>query len=330
MNIFCCILIFTFSLLKSDIDGTVTPSVVNHKYQFLDGETAKGFVAFKAGFELPINGTIYLDLAPGTFISGEIIFNGGTIDFQEDLSFSTQAKWTGSGFFRTIVNNIIISDRLIVNDHYFFSASRTELIGIGRPAIRFSGGSFNFSLPRSPGAPNSIFAFRDVDLIYDGDVIITTTNYPESLVFDSCSTFLGGGDSLEFLNPEVGIRGKTSFSSRSNNEYIINKLLFIDAGAIFTIESLTRLTTGSFGMNFGRTEFILDNSTLNLTNSLTPSEPITIGNPGLPSLGKFTIRGQSILRSDDHNTIVFPRFLRTQFEPGARLTLENGTHIIVS
>ena len=75
-------------------------------------------------------------------------------------------------------------------------------------------------------------------------------------------------------------------------------------------------------------EMILNNSILDLTNSVTPSDPISIGlRGGFP--GRFTIVGQSILRSTAGNQIIFPERLKVQFTSGARLCLENGTCLIV-
>jgi len=60
------------------LDGTTTPTIINHYYQFSDGDSALGLVYFRKGFNVPAGGTVALDVyAP---VDGPVNLNGtGTL-----------------------------------------------------------------------------------------------------------------------------------------------------------------------------------------------------------------------------------------------------------
>ena len=84
--IFLLLLFFLISAIgqiHAFLDGRLAPIYLENRYTFTNYEWAKGNVYFKNGFDLPINGTVIMDITQE--VRGKILFRKSTL--KESLTF---------------------------------------------------------------------------------------------------------------------------------------------------------------------------------------------------------------------------------------------------
>ena len=124
--------LFIFSFLISPLypvlDGLVSPIYLENRYTFTNYEFARGHVYFKNGFDLPLNGTVVLNILDA--VNGYIQSNRSTILFQRNLVLGQGASIKGDCFL--LLNNNTLefsSDQFLSTGDRLFCCATGEIRG---------------------------------------------------------------------------------------------------------------------------------------------------------------------------------------------------------
>lgn len=236
--------------LAAILDGTNQAIYLTTHYTFTQGEWAKGFVTFLNGFDIPTNGTVYLDIHPP--IQGQINFNNGTLVMKSDLNFGPLIGLSGNGYIKS--NNYSINytgefrpfGKIYFTDDVIFNGNNGGLLTISLPAEFHLEKVQNVTLkntkvfanapvyrwfPPAGGFVSLLFDNIDFEIFSGGAIDIKATNFS---IKNHC-IFRGAGSGFRTTSPltistnarlEIGFDTTAQFSSLTleslNSELILN------------------------------------------------------------------------------------------------------------
>lgn len=188
--------------LQADLDGTLAPIFVESSYTFTDGETARGFVSFRNGFDIPADGTVILELAPGMGVDGAVNFNGGTLELREHCIFGPRVVINGKGFIKSNGSTLFLENPInVLTDNPFTLLGNISIIGIGFPFLALRGAQGGLNL-----ASDALLSctFKNLDIQQgNNDLLFTSSISIRELVFDHCNIRFGTGVVTILKTPRV-------------------------------------------------------------------------------------------------------------------------------
>lgn len=311
-----------YSSMHPIIDGTITPSYVQNTYNFSNNESAKGFVSFLKGFNLPAGGTVTLNLAPGCMVNGPINLNGGTLKIVNGspIFFGPDTtKIIGNGTIDA--NHLIITKELIFTGTVNFTASNLTLSGRGN--IRFiikPTALLDFS--QSSGTLNiKNLQFIGFERTITGSTKPATLSLANAdLVFTSPANYTLGANILSV--------GTSSVSTGAQGTLFCAQTIRNNGGQL-TIKPLSTIKTSNIILPTRASELILDNAALDFYNANSLNAAVQVGNLTSSGIGGLmTVKGRSRMGSTGNLTVTFPKSVELLIFTKSRLELEEGFHIV--
>lgn len=320
MMIFYLISLFFYATapLNAVLDGRVAPIYLTTRYTFTNYELARGSVYFLNGFDVPLNGTIILDISQG-MVYGKSTINNGTLFLKSDLEFHHDAYISGSCFLQP--NNYTlyygrpwptVFDECpylkLLNPGSFFSRRKRGVIHTARTTIDlravtgnvgFSGGTVYFTSNKFLTPTTALtLIFDDITLIYAAKNALFTFN----------------NDTVQ-LESDVIVKTNGTFSFK--NLYVNGFNVSISAGS--------RIKINNINIPFDAT-LAIDNAGLDFVSSTL--SPITIGN--LTAFqGQMIFSGQCSLKSSTGNQLLVNPDLDIIFTSGSQLSLVSGCKLTI-
>ena len=248
-------------LILASLDGLISPQQIDNSYSFSNGEWARGFIKFKNGFDVPLNGTVYVGVNQRT--GGNINLNNGTLVLTSDLHLGYNSKIIGNGFIKT-------------NNYNCYSAG----------TIRFIGNIYiddNFTLN---GLNNSTFETTTADFIYLNKIqnvsfkkIRIVTDEPSSFIFpaswlnslilEDVDWEIASGKNIVLTASTVSILGKSNLLCPRGTFKIPTTITCSQNGSL-SIDYLTTVETKGLILELSSAQLALGfNTRLNFTQSTT-------------------------------------------------------------
>lgn len=314
---FYFLFVLSFLLLlhkKSNCSLDALTSVIqlDTRYTFTNKAFARGFVKFNKGFDLPVNGTAYLNV--GQYIEGIINLNGGTIVMTGPLYLGPNILLNGNGYIKTNGNKIIFANTLSVTTGRLSIKDSIEITSANSGTLFI--------------APPGKFVISD----NNGDLYLRKLNLfctqPEATVYIQ----VGNNLWLEDVTWELFDGGILTLTGRV--PAFIGSCLFMGRNSTFTIISSNKpWIQGSSHLTIGETAtFKIAKLLLQELDSYLAlnhkSKLYFTGSDTLTNYGYLKVAGKTTLLSDN-NTISFGQSNNIQFLPGSSLFIDK-THLTIT
>lgn len=302
------------NFLHANLDGTITPIFVDTTYTFTSGESALGFVYFKNGFDLPPGGTVSLDLTQR--VDGPITLNGGTLILNNHIYLGEDTTISGSAFIDSQGHTIFFNGTKGITDQLIFIGNvDIDGQGIGRFNIRDSG-IFNFE-------QSTLVEFSDMSffLSQPSTSFKLSSNGVNTIRFSNVSIDLRRGATLFFTGTNFfieGVRG-LSIAGLGSTLEILSSLR--PATKLSIMPDVTLKTKNLLPL-FDDAEVLLDRATMDIYD-------VTTTNRLIFPRGSLDISGECFIKSTANNVIIMGDSADIIFNPGARIVLDDSTHLII-
>lgn len=303
-----------FANLYPILDGRAAPIVLDSRYTFSNYEWARGFVSFRAGFDLPIGGTITLRLDSTTPISRSIGMNDGTLILEDDLHLGEDVTFTGSGFLQGNGHDVFCKG-LILHGNVLRLQGSCKFLGVGYAQIgQRYGGVLDLT--------NATFVSFSVCRL-DAGILATSVTRPVQLLLRN--VFLASLSPITWLHPNTIVQGALNQWALVSDSFTINQKLTLVDQAQLNIEPGGLLQLGDLDLRRADSRFILRSSILDIAATVT--DDIILGSS--TAGGSLVIDGQSIIRSSSGNNIIFDSGFNLELLSGSRLTIDDATKITI-
>lgn len=306
--------------LRADLNGLINPIFVTNTYTFTNGERADGFVAFVNGFDLPVGGTITLNLAPGCMIKGQVTMNQGTITAEAPVIFGPSGvSISGSGFFN-IPSLILNSDFEIYGSIRCVGANMT-MRGYGIAGLNLSQGNLDCS---------GISDNMNFDNIRISSVknVATTSTAPRH--FNLINTkFKGANEIVTIASPFIKIKGTCEIGTDKQGRLVFPGVISVERNSSLKINALSRIQVGGILLQESDSTMILENAQLTFNNTNSTGASLAFANIASSSAGSILVIGNSVARTTGSHKIIVPKAVDLMMAPAARLQLNTPLHLSV-
>lgn len=315
--------IFTFliSPLYPILDGFASPIYLENRYTFTNYEFARGHVYFKNGFDLPLNGTVILNILEP--VNGYIQSNRSTILFQRSLVLGQGASIKGDCFL--LLNNNTLefsSDQFLSAGDRLFCCTTGEIRGQdttifnpGGGALIFCGGAFS----------QNVLSNMTLDGPTNKNFVGLAGN-PNILTFSNMSIILK--ESLTISSFSISLRTLTTVNGLRGSVLTCSDMLRLDSFADISIGSGLTLKLKKFASQGENGSLILDNAALEFYGTTTSLFVFVKNTLAVTrSAGKIKFRGPSSIRTNPVTQLFLSSDSILELEPGARCTFAPGTNI---
>lgn len=310
----------TTSALRANLNGFTTPIFVSNTYTFTDGERADGFVTFLNGFDLPINGTVTLNLSPGCLISGDIQMNGGTLIVTSPVILGPgPTTFYGNGYFN--IPLLVGTEKIRIEGNIRCSNQNMTIKGMGPTNLDLSNGSLDCQ-----GIADTI-AFDNIQ-ISGFTNIITNPLSPRHFNLSN-SEFNVEDNIITVFSPFIKTSGICSIGTGRNGFLTCPGVISIDTGSELTISTPSRIQIGGLLTQEAESLLILDSASLDFNNTNSIGIPLTFANLSSSSAGKLFISGKSNLSASGLHPITIPSSVSLIIGAGSRLGLEAGLQLSI-
>lgn len=312
-----------YRVLQANLDGTVSPIIMDTKYTFTNNEVMKGLVYLNAGCDLPVNGTVTFNVASGTKIEGAISGTNSTIVFKKNTILGHSVRLFGSFFFKSDSKTVV-----------GFSGIKTiqQLIPLGNIVLEGT----EFCELRQSGVGNSVLdlsnsaltdcTIRNMTLIGS---LKTSSSGLNSLNLENVDIIIGKGTSLTVSTPNLKITGQCSLTT-FNTIADIQGLLYCDQSGALSITPLTRVKVAALQLRGTPSRLVLQNCDLDISNQSASGSNIILGaSLGGNFQGQIIVEGQTTIRSSNKNKLLVPAPVDILLLSGSKLIITNGTHLVV-
>lgn len=303
--------------LQAVLDGRVAPIVVDYRYTFTNWELARGYVSFEKGFDLPLNGTITLQLSSKSSIYDSINMNRGSIQLIGGMYLGPSFRLMNDGFIfskGTTPGYIYFDDELIFDGNYI-GIKGSEL------AIRSSRrGRLDFINEAKLDIKNvTSWTISNCRVFDHGTSILPSTTLNNGVGFHNCSLLVGIDNPTEWLGPKISLSGIGTIATINTLKV---RTITMNSTTEWTVLSGSRLQAEALLISLPQTRFSLFNTTLDMVS--TSTNPIPLGDSGSGSnQGYLSIMANCSLTSSTGNSIYLLRALSMEMQEGARLLLDN-------
>lgn len=317
---------FDNNSLQADLDGTITPIILDTKYTFSNGESVNGIVFLNGGFDLPPNGTVFFNLLPGPTLEGIISGTSSTIIFNRNASFGPTSKLVGSFFLhgtnQTLIND---SDQTTISISGIKTLPKTILTGRivlqGINSCELRSGTLDL------GNPNLVkCTLRNMTILSPN---LRTSSALNVLELNNVNMIAGIGNTIILRPPTVNIVGNCSFTA-FNRTFFVDGTIRCEQSGTLTITPLTKIKVGGLGLANTPTRLILSNCDIDVSNGSVGSDLFFGASLNYTTAGIIIIQGNSTIRSSNKNVINLGRFEDIIFENGSKLTLAEETYLKIN
>ena len=316
--IFGAILFFAQNL-SPVLDGRVAPIYLENRYTFTNYEWARGNVYFKNGFDLPVGGTIILDI--NQEVGADINLNSGTLSLSGNLDLSLNTGIRSSGFIDAQGNTILFKKSWLFDNGQFVGIlSSLILEGVGSNRLTFGQALLNSGIWVRQGVAQVVFRRFNLGSTYQNN-FTTLVNAPSLLKFESSSILLL--NDLTFYSQTVSFDGSITLF-QSNKMLKIPEQLKIESATQLYIQSRVKLEVGIILVNDISSQLILENARLNYV----PTGTYSLFFAGAQQ-GTLLVRGKSDLLTPPGIELSFPQGSSLLIATGSSLTINTGTKLII-
>lgn len=321
--IFFVMVVLALQVLQVDatLDGRTAPIIIDYRYTFTNWEVARGFVVFRKGFDLPINGTITLNLSGEAGIYDSINMNNGSIQLFGNIFLRSGATFLGNGFiFSKFISlcTIYFDNNLILNGNYIgISATRFAIRGSNKGRFDFVNNA-TLDLSHVQG----VCSISNCRFFDHGTSLVTPTTV-NGFSFDNCALFLGVDNTTEYLVPILNLNGIGSLVT--NNLFKV-KAIGMAGTSEWSILSGSKMQSGNLNLFFDQTRLFIYDAEIDLVSTTT--NPVIIGVVGGNSKqGLFSVVRKCKLTSSTGNTINVLSGIKLELQAGGRLLLDDDVHL---
>jgi hypothetical protein len=311
------------------IDGTVTPTIINHVYQFAPGNSAAGAVYFKRGFNVPAGAAVVLNICWP--IDGSINLNGTGMLSIDDHSGGLRLGPNFSGFTNggiiqatnsTVTHLSLDSDITVAGQLKFLNET---VINCNKHTITMASGTTS---------RGSIILDEGVTARFNSGALINAqdfttgygprfrgTNENSGYVFDSMDIVLIGDSAMTCTGVTLGFQGGPT-TIRTTNKSTIKVYDSFDLGPyvnLYLRPGISLLFNPRFGATVGGNQYVglfLDSARL----LFTPGAGTLV----IPYGGTVFVDGNSAFASATDENVQYGLGLNVSLDiaPRARLTLD--------
>ena len=304
------------------LDGRSAMIYLENRYTFTNFEWARGNVYFKKGFDLPVNGTVILDI--NQEVDGLILFQNSTLRLDGKLMLSENSTMSGSGYLDARGSVISFRNNWIVDPYKIFIISSDVI---------FEGTGVNYLSLQNPGSGISVsdradnVTFRRFNLgpVYDNR-FYTKYEAPRFVSFNDCSIALM--DNLTLSSNRVAFAGDVKIL-RSDKKLSIPTGIRMDFFTTVHIQAGTTVETSVILSSEVSGEVIVDNATLSYLPTGTFVRVFERNFTGGPHQGTLIIRGRSQLITPSGTELMLDKRSSLVLESGSLLTVNSGTKFTI-
>jgi hypothetical protein len=238
-----------FALGPGDLDGRITPIVVDQAYTFSDGNFARGFVSFQQGFTVPagarvrmgvtevINGPLYLNNTGKLILESPLILGLATDNFENNIIFPDAGGTEGAIYFT--------QGLAWFNFHQYLTFHQNMILDFNGKSLIFNdiSGRGGFFMDSSVGRRMKVQNANIFEMATGPDYAdfrfapTSTTTNEHTLFFDNVDCHINDqGFSLENANMEVD--HDVSFGTKS----IVGSILLSSITQLSLFYSSLKLT----------------------------------------------------------------------------------------
>lgn len=315
-----------FMPLHSVLDGWAAPIYLENRYTFTNYEFARGHVYFKDGFDLPVNGTVVLNLLDP--VEGVIQANRSTMLLQNDLILGRDSAVKGYCFVR-LNSNILefTSDQYLASTDRLFLTLDGEIRGLESTILDPGEGAIIFC-----GTPYEI---RLSNFILQGPNnrnFISLGSRPTVLTLSNMSIILQ--ESLILGSPFINLNNISMVTGLRGSEFICSNRIVFGSFATINIGSGIGLKVRGLGSNASTGSgdpsggLILDNASLEYYGTPTSQFVFVEWTGGVRrGAGRITFKGPSRVLAPSGTQLFLTPDSIFVFEAGARCILSPETNI---
>ena len=303
------------------LDGRTAPIYLDSVYSFTQGEWARGSVFFRAGFDLPVGGTVYLGI-DGGFVNGPINLNSGTLTLEKPMLLKNNGTIVASGFIRGTTG---LDDSMLISYEGTSLWSGTGTIKIIQTSMAFQGISatmenLNITIDLREAGSDIYFLGGKINLRN----WLTNDTTPARLWFVD-TDIITTNDFSNFYTPEIYFEGNASLETLHP---LVLKKIFLQEFTKMIVYPGSYLSINQISLPYVGTRLELRQSSLDFTSTSTAFlrmiTPYAHNNQGT-----IAFDGNCNLSSSTNNTLIFDKYGKIELLSGAQLLIKEGTQLII-